>query len=147
MVNLTTRQLNDDDFSFCWSLYAAAVKPLITPILPRLWNDTDEERLFRSIWKVEEAHMILYDDRPIGWFSVKENQENFVIEHGYIEQSYQKRKIGSIIIDFLVGEAGKHGKNVVVEVLQNNPARLFFDKAGFSEVGPVNNSIQFIRHT
>jgi hypothetical protein len=147
MADLITRPIVDSDFSFCWSVYAESVKPQVSPLLKRPWIDADEEARFRSIWSSENAHMILCDGAPVGWFSYRETPDSVVIEHGYIRASHQKRRIGTILIDFIAGEAMKKNKNVEIEVLNGASAKTFFEKTGFAEVGTTSTTIQMMRRT
>lgn len=147
MADLITRPMADSDFPFCWSVYAESVKQQITPLLKRPWVDADEESRFRSIWTTENAHLVLRDGVPVGWFSFRETQDTVVIEHGYIQAAHQGKRIGSVLVDFIAGEAKKRGKNVDIEVLKGAPAKAFFDKTGFSEVATTGTTVQMKRRT
>src|SRR5438105_12927678 len=101
MANLETRPATQGDFDFAWKVYSDHVKPLITPHMTRSWVDADERSRFATLWKPQEAHIMLLDGEPVGWFSCNIGQEIVDIEHGYILPAYQHRGIGGRILKFI----------------------------------------------
>jgi GNAT superfamily N-acetyltransferase len=88
---------------------------------------------------------VLYDGEPVGWFSYRLAQDRVTVEHGYLKRSHQRKKIGTILLNFIADEARKQRKKVVLEVLKNSTAKSFFDKTGFSESGVKQISIEMER--
>lgn len=145
MAHLETRPLKASDFAFCWSVYAKQIRPAIEPLLSRPWVDAEEEARFRTIWTTENAHLIVCDDKPVGWLSFRETPDSVFLEHGYLIDTHQRKRIGSILVNFITAEAHKRGKHVRVETLQGSHAKTFFEKNGFAVTGGTQTAIAMAR--
>jgi len=134
MADLISRPLQAADFPFCWALYEASTQSSIAPFMKRSWVSSDEENRFRSIWTTDNAQLIVCDNQPAGWFCLKEGPQSVVVEHFYVAPSHRKRRIGSILMGYIIDEAKRQGKKVSLDVIHGSSARTFFEKLGFAEV-------------
>lgn len=142
MAELITRPALHGDLDFCWDIYSESVKGVVAPMIQGGWNHDNEKAKFRSIWSTENAHIVLVDSVPVGWFACRFTDAEVVIEHAYFQASHQRRKIGTIIVNFIAEEAKKRGKNsVIVEVVKGASAKTFFEKLGFVELGTSPTSL------
>jgi GNAT superfamily N-acetyltransferase len=133
MNSLTTNSAVSNDFDFCWRIYSESIRDEISPFIHGGWIEDVERDKFKKNWATDNSQIILLDSVPVGWFSVKITEKNIIVEHGYIAKHHQKKKIGSIILNFLNETARRDGKTVQIEVLKTSSAMSFFEKNGFSE--------------
>lgn len=143
MADLISRPLEKSDYPFCWSLYEESTKPAIAPFIQRNWASADEEERFRSIWTTDNAQLIVCDGKPVGWYGLKQASQTVVVEHFYVTPSHRQRRIGSILMRYIVDTAKSQGKRVTLEVINGSSARVFYEKLGFTEVSrkPVTTEL------
>lgn len=139
MADLITRPATANDFKFCWELYSDFVKNLLTPHIQGGWIDSNEEAKFRSIWSIDEAHIIECDTDPIGWFSYHTTDNSLSLDQFYINLKYHRRRIGMIIFNYIFDQARQLGiKHVTADVLKGAISKDFFLKIGFVESGSTS---------
>lgn len=133
MDTITTNNATSDDFEYCWKIYSRSIRDALSQFIQGGWVDEIEKLKFQKNWEAEKSHILLLNNRPVGWLAVDLNSESVKIEHGYIEKENQKKGIGTKILNFLNELAEKEDKPLIVEVLKNSTARDFFRKNGFFE--------------
>ena len=94
------------------------------------------ERLDRSGRAAAEraAQHQAYDGSDIGWLMVLDAQDHVELEHLYLRPETQGRGIGTRIIQDLVAEARKGGREIRLSTARINPARRLYERLGFRVV-------------
>jgi ribosomal protein S18 acetylase RimI-like enzyme len=103
--------------------------------MTRPWDDAAEKERFLTTLDLENSSIILFDGTPVGWFALSGDATHISIDHAYVANSYQRKGIGSILVEYIRKGAGKMGKTVLVETLKNGTASRFFEKQGFRKHG------------
>ncbi|WJY14146.1 GNAT family N-acetyltransferase [Pectobacteriaceae bacterium CE90] len=89
--------------------------------------------LKRILYNFEDAQLVMINGQPAGLF-----KSSFIAEkdHWYLVQiqvhpDFQNLGIGKILITTLLEHARAEGKNVLLSVLKNNPAKALYYRLGF----------------
>ena len=101
------------------------------------------ERTFEK-WPAAEAHaratgdagagrlqIIELDGQPIGIMKVERTDTHIQLHQLFILPEYQRRGIGSGLLEGLLTEAGQSGLPVRLRVLRVNPAKGLYERYGF----------------
>jgi ribosomal protein S18 acetylase RimI-like enzyme len=91
------------------------------------WN----EALTRASFDPATHRIIQCDEQDIGCLALHEWDDHLDLDKLYILPAYQNRGIGTRLMDDIVAQAAAAGKPVRLSVLAVNPARRFYERAGF----------------
>jgi GNAT superfamily N-acetyltransferase len=73
----------------------------------------------------------------VGWFSLKDTSQTVFVDHFYVSPSHRQRRVGSILMTYIIDAAKSKGKKVSLEVINGSSARTFFEKLGFAEISKM----------
>ena len=103
--------------------------------ISEVWSDTGfATHLFRS----DTLYLVAEDESGIhGYAGLLMVPDESDITKISVEKAMMRQGIGSMLLDALIDLASMHGINkIYLEVRKSNkPARLMYEKAGFSETG------------
>jgi ribosomal protein S18 acetylase RimI-like enzyme len=131
--DVSARQATDDDFDFLWWLHRATMSEYVDQTWG--WDDELQEKRFRRRFGPHRIQIVCYQGEPIGCISVE--REPFRIFLGVIKiaPAYQRRGIGSYLVQGLCDEADAAGVPLELQVLKVNPARRLYERLGLVTVG------------
>src|SRR2546421_4855528 len=91
------------------------------------WN----EAVTRASFDPATHRIIQCDDQDIGCLALHERSDHLDLDKLYILPAYQNRGIGTRLIKDIIAQAAAAEKPVRLSVLAVNPARRFYERAGF----------------
>ena len=145
MVDLTTSPAKHTDFDFCWAVYAPPVQALLATQIPGGWVDNSEKQKFETIWDSESTHLIFYDSKPVGWVSWRTYEDRVEIENLHIQPGYQRKTIGSIVVEYIAGNAKASAVPLEAEVLKGSSSIAFFERLNFTRSRELGLTIRLQR--
>ena len=143
MAELSTTKAKEEDFEFAWEIYEETMSPALSGVLKRQWDSESEKLNFGTTWEVEDSHIILLNGKKIGWLSYQVAKDLLSIKNLYISGEYQRKGIGTILIDAIVKEGQKAGvESIDASVLKVDSIDKFAEKQGF--VVSVSNESKIV---
>jgi GNAT superfamily N-acetyltransferase len=130
---LETRPATGDDFQYVWSVYSDSIKDHITPHLKSGWDDAVEIERFRKIWNAADSHIIMVDQKPVGWGGVVISEKEVRIEHLYIEGAHRGKHIGPRLVSEMAAQWTREGKIVRAELLKDERIMELASHIGFEK--------------
>ena len=137
---LTLRPATEADLDFAWYLYRALMKPLTEQVMT--WHDINHRRVIEGDIAGGDASIILVDGDSAGWFSDRREDGAIRLCQLYVAPEMQNRGIGSEILGRLKNRARDENKNLVLEVMKNNPARALYERLGFIITGESKYKVE-----
>lgn len=132
-MNYTFRPCTLDDIDFLFKLKEQNFKCYIE----KNWGWNDDEQKYRLRKDLEEhlehKRIILLDDKEIGIYVVHitEDGDLFINEISLLKK-YQKKGIGTDILNKQLEENKVKGIRTVLQVFKDNPAKMLYEKLGFT---------------
>jgi ribosomal protein S18 acetylase RimI-like enzyme len=85
----------------------------------------------RERWNDREVRIITSDGTDVGWMQSSTRDGALYLEQIFIDAAFQRRGIGTGIINDLIGRATQAGQPVMLGVVKTNPARHLYERLGF----------------
>jgi ribosomal protein S18 acetylase RimI-like enzyme len=139
MREIDLRPARSEDYDFVFRLYVETMRPYTSAFFE--WVDKEQADRFASLYRLQETVIILHDGAGIGWFAARESDSEISLLQFYIAPTFQRRGIGSQVLQGLLERWQLSGKPITLGVLKNNPARRFYERLGFSIAG--ENDLKF----
>ena len=102
------------------------------------WKDDFQIKFFKDFIEKDKENikLIEYKNKVIGLFtnSIDENNES-VIGLLYIDKKYQGKGIGTQILEEQLQKDKANGRNTILRVFKENPARFLYQRVGFEIYG------------
>lgn len=89
-------------------------------------------RLRDSFSAADTRHIVMQGER-IGFIVVKQQEGGLLLEHLYLRPAFQRRGIGTRVLERVFEEADAQGLVVHVGALRESPANEFYVRHGFNE--------------
>jgi len=112
------------------------------------WDDEIQKKFFKEeIEKhIEDVKIITYKGEAIGVFIEYINEEDIsVIDLFYIDKKYQRKGLGTAILQEKLEENKNNGRNTILRVFKDNPARFLYKKIGFEIYEETETHYKMIR--
>lgn len=140
---LSFRRIASEDLPFLYEVYASTREQELAP-LP--WSDAQKEAFLRMQFEAQRRDyeqrfaeasfdVVVVDDRPVGRLYVDRRPEAIHVIDIALLPGHRNLGIGTSILRGLQREAADAGKRVTIYVEQSNPARRFYDRLGFMQIG------------
>ena len=134
-----------EDFEFILKLTRQNMERIVT----KEWNadwETDVKPNFINACKAQgEKKIVEVDNRNVGyfWFGRHPEKKEIFINSIQIEEQFQRKGLGTEIINWLLKEARNHNLEFVRAVVQKNNAHAkgFFKKNGFKFIVETKSGI------
>jgi ribosomal protein S18 acetylase RimI-like enzyme len=124
---VTLRPAASDDAEFVFRVTEACMRAYAEQTWGA-WN----EAITRASFTPATHRIIRCDDQDIGCLALHEREDHLDLDKLYILPAYQDRGIGTGLIRDITARAASAGKPVRLSVLAVNPARRFYERAGFT---------------
>lgn len=131
-MTIDLRSVRPDDYSFALDLYLDTIKPYASPWMT--WVDEEQRALFADLWRPDDTRVIVLDGKRVGWLEVRQTGEEIFLKQLYLDPAYQRRGIGSYVIQRLLNDWAGIARSMALFVLKNNPAVRFYQRLGFDIV-------------
>jgi ribosomal protein S18 acetylase RimI-like enzyme len=134
-VNITYRTAAADDYDFLYRLHRDTMRPYVEATWGDWIEDWQQEN-FRLHFNPALLRVIQLQGLDVGVMQAQDRTEELFLVRLEILPEYQKRGIGTRVIEDLVAEAARQGKPAALQVLKVNfPARSLYQRLGFGVTG------------
>ena len=141
--NISFRETSNKDLDYLFELKKINLKEYIEKTWG--WDEKWQRDYLVSNFNPKKTHIIIKSEKDIGCFVVRKNRKYFMINLFLITPKYQNQGIGLLILKFIIKEAKKHNKSVLINVLKvNNRALDICEKIGFKKVGEDNERYHLV---
>jgi len=131
---LNTRCCRRSDHDFVFSLVKETLWPYIAVFFQPSKKMFDE----RFTEDYRQKVILLRGSRRIGYYQLGYDGKYLVINGIFVSPAYQRRQIGSYLMNYFETLGYKKFK---LQVWENNPALFFYKKLGYKKVGKKNHKI------
>jgi len=122
------RPARPDDFDFCARLYFTEMEETIRQL--KLDVVKQRNNLIER-WTAPEVQIITSEGADIGWMQSSVRDGELYLEQIFVDAAFQRRGIGTGIINGLIGQATRAGQPVTLGVVKTNPAKSLYERLGF----------------
>jgi ribosomal protein S18 acetylase RimI-like enzyme len=127
-MQISCRPAHESDFDYCVDLYFAEMETIIRKLnLDR----TAQLANFRESWEPDEVRIVTLDGTDVGWLQSKIESDAIFLAQLFVDGSFQRRGIGTEVMNRLINEAARSGRAVTLAVVQTNPALRLYERLGF----------------
>jgi putative hydrolase of the HAD superfamily len=123
------RKATDADYDFLYNLHVATLKEYVEQTWG--WDDAFQEAHFRERFAVG-GQIIVVDGRDVGVVQVERTETEVVLGNIRIAPDWQRRGLGTAIIQDVLSRAWRDDLPVVLQVLKVNPAKRLYERLGFA---------------
>jgi len=129
-LNLVTlTPATDDDREFSYQAKKAAEGDYITAIWG--WNEQIQRRFHIRAWEERRPDIIRYDGKPVGTLYAREEEGCFHIRQFFILPEWQRKGIGSCLLERVLAQADRTGLVAKVAFLKGNRVQSLYERFGF----------------
>ena len=136
MNNISLRPATMNDLEFLYKLHRAAMKSYVEQTWG--WDEQWQAQYFREHFDPSTRQVIRYDGQDVGVIHTEERENCFSLANIEISPDYQRRGIGTFLIQDLVRRAAARGLSVTLQILKVNPARALYEHLGFELTGETD---------
>jgi ribosomal protein S18 acetylase RimI-like enzyme len=122
-----------DDFDFLYHLHRAALKDYVAQTWG--WDEAWQQDYFLQHFNPPLFQIIVFQGQDIGVLSVIRREDEICLGLIEILPEYQRRGIGTQLVESLIDEAHCSGEPIGLQVLKVNPVRRLYERLGFFIVG------------
>ncbi|TBR13234.1 MAG: N-acetyltransferase [Lysobacter sp.] len=137
----TARPATEADRAFCWRLFQQTMRPFVQATWG--WDEAEQHARFDAAFDPSARRIIEWRGAPIGLLHVDLTGTPVRLLNLQIAPVFQHQGHGSAIITALAREAGH--RPLWLQVLKVNPARSFYERAGFRMYGETDTHWQMLR--
>jgi ribosomal protein S18 acetylase RimI-like enzyme len=128
-VKIALRAAGPVDYSFARQIYVLTMRDLTEQAFG--WHEHRQDMSFAGHYVQSEVQIITLNGRDVGWLQTRVVGATLHLFQFYIEPAWQNRGIGSLVLKRLLARAERHGKDVALSVMRENPARHLYERHRF----------------
>ena len=117
------------DYGFARQLCFTTMHELVEQVFG--WDEYSQDAIFARQFVLSEVRIVTLEGKDIGWIQTQSNDRTINLGQLYIAPGSQCRGVGSAVLQQLLAESGKRGKDVTLSVMKGNPALGFYRRHGF----------------
>ena len=123
---------DETHMEFSYQVKKAAEGDYITSMFD--WDEDVQRDFHVRAWQEQKPDIITYDGKLIGTIAAIESEDCIDIGQFFILPDYQRRGIGTYLLQSILNKADRSGKNVTLKFLKNNPVKSLYVRNGFRVV-------------
>lgn len=127
-MQITLRPARTQDFDYCASLYFTGMKAIIQELNLDM---AAQVASFRQQWEFTQVRIINLDGSDVGWLQSNALGDAVFLAQLFVDSSFQRRGIGTQVMNRLIAEATRAGRAVTLAVVKINPALRLYERLGF----------------
>ena len=122
MTYITLRPATAGDLPFVRSLYLDNMRAVTARVLA--WDEARQTASFHTRFLPAEVSVVVLEGRDIGLMQVAEREDEFFLKQFFIVPRFQRRGIGTGLLQALIERAAQAGKAVDARGCQRQPCPL-----------------------
>ena len=122
MKDVRLRAATSDDYDFLYRLHRSTFREPVAEIWG--WQEERQKRRFREQFDPDRRQIIEVGGEDVGAFCFEDKGDHVFLEYIALIPEYQRRGIGSRLIESVIDEGRKCGKPVRLQVLRTNKAAI-----------------------
>ena len=134
------RPATETDYAFLYALHVATLKEYVAQTWG--WDEAFQARRFRERFDPANSQIIVVDGQDVGVLAVGSGAGEVLLGNIRIAPDWQRRGLGTAVIQDVLSKAREDGLTVVLQVLKVNPARSLYERLGFVVVGETDTHYQ-----
>ena len=127
------RPASERDRRFAYEVKRAALGPYVAQVWG--WDEDFQQEFHARDWAVRRPEIVVCDGVDIGTVQFVRGEADYHVGELYLLPEYQRRGIGSRILQGLTSTADAEAVPVLLEVIKVNPARSLYERHGFEICG------------
>ncbi len=127
------------DLAFCWPIYREAMQPLTEALMQ--WNEVAQRRLVEQAVGQAGTSILKSESADVGWLQVEETRNAVQLRHLYLMAPMRNRGLGSAFLAWMKERADRKRKDLVLDVMTNNPAQRLYERLGFKPLTTAGNKV------
>ena len=137
------RTVTEEDRDYLYHLHVLTMKEYVDKTWG--WEDAFQEAAFDQHFNPDEQKIITFNDKDAGVISIEYKDDEIFLRAIEVHPEYQRKGIGTFIIQSLIEEGIRQDKPVRLYVLKVNPAKKLYERLGFNVVSEITT--HFIMRT
>lgn len=124
------RAVTHQDYNFIYHVKTTTLKPHIELVWG--WDEAVQTKYLEESFGIETQLIITYEDQEIGILELNELQQRIEVVELEILPEYQRRGIGTHILQDIIDEYTEKGKKVGIGCFKiNTEAKRLYERLGF----------------
>ncbi len=133
------RPSSRSDLAFCWPIYRESMLPLTEAVTQ--WNEAAQQKLVEQAVGHAGTSILQAEKADAGWLQVEETGHAVQLRHLYLAAEMRNRGLGTAFLAWMKERADRKRKDLVLEVMTNNPARRLYERLGFKPLETAGNKV------
>lgn len=128
--------VEDIDMAYHY-LFKPGIEKCVRDLNDGVWPESRYE-FFKKGFEEPDMQMIMHNGADVGCFCIRETENSIVLQRVYIAEEFQRKGIGTYLVDKALEEAHEKKKPLELEVLANNDKAIgCYEKSGFTQTTDV----------
>ena len=123
------RPATEADYEFCYDVKKNAIGQYVAQIWG--WDEAFQREFHRGDFQTMRPDVVVYGDLDIGTFEITRHADHIHLGEFYLMPQFQRRGIGTFLLQQILEEATENNLLVRLEVLKNNPVQSLYQRHGF----------------
>ena len=144
-MEITLRKATPNDMDFLYSLRRSTMETYLKEIGAPA---AEADHIARIEYQFDHARIVLVNGVPAGLFkaALQMEHQRWYLMQIQVSPEFQGGGIGRTVITRLIKQAEEDGLSVVLSVLKNNPAKVLYERIGFSIIGESDIEFEMMYH-
>jgi len=125
------------DTELLWRIQRLALGAYVTAVFGT--DEAEQRRFFDEHFRVEAHEVIRVGGEDAGYLFYETRGEHVYLGNIALLPAFQNRGVGAEVVRHVVAQANALGLPVRLQVLRSNPARNFYERLGFEQVGETDS--------
>jgi ribosomal protein S18 acetylase RimI-like enzyme len=130
MASIGFRDATSGDREWLYQLKRVTMRDYVAATFG--WDESFQQHLFEEDFDPSGAKIVEIDREDAGMLLVEEKSEHFFLRRIELLPKFQRRGIGTRLVSAVIEEAAGKNKPVFLQVLRVNPARILYERLGFT---------------
>ena len=124
------------DLAFCWPIYRDAMQPLMPA-----WNEAAQRKIVEQAVGHTGTSILQSTKVDAGWLQVEETRNVVQVRQIFLLPAMRNRGIGTDFLTWMKERADRKRKDLILDVMSNNPAQRLYERLGFKAVKTADGRV------
>lgn len=136
-------EVSIDDADGLAEIRAAAMKPSLEKL--GRYDPQRVRKRFLDTFVASDTWKIEIDGEIAGFFVLRDKNDHFYLDHLYIHPIFQNKKLGSVVIEYIIKITQTRQLSIRLGALKESPSNRFYLNHGFTKIGEDEFDIYYER--